>query len=85
MRRECARPFLRLGRSAPDATQLTAVLTYIGLEVHGADVRMPFQPTDFDESMRMTDASAFTRRSAEALRAAAERLVEAASNELASA
>ena len=61
------------------------MLTCIGLEVHGADVRMSFQPADFDESMRMTDAPALVRRSAEALRAAAEQLVETASNELVSA
>lgn len=61
---------------ASAAAQLTAVLSYIGLDLQGEGVRMPFQPTDFDDAMRMVDASAFVARSAEPLRAAVAQLVE---------
>lgn len=71
------------GRSA--AAQLSAVLSYIGLELQGEGVQMPFQPTDFDETMRMVDAPAFVDRSVDALRESVEQLVSAAAQELVSA
>ncbi len=61
---------------AAAAAQLSAVLRFIGLDLQGEGVQLAFQPTDFDASMRMTDAPAFVGRSAEALRAALEQLVE---------
>ncbi len=67
------------------AAQLHAVLDYIGLARQGEGVRMPFQPTDFDESMHMVDAPAFVSRSSEALRESIEGLVAAAAAELVSA
>ncbi|GAA3592109.1 NADPH-dependent FMN reductase [Agrococcus terreus] len=70
---------------ASSNAQLSAVLRYIGLELQGEGVLMPFQPTDFDESMRMVDAAAFVARSEEQLRLAAERLVGAAAEERAAA
>ncbi|ROR65630.1 NADPH-dependent FMN reductase [Agrococcus jenensis] len=61
---------------ASAAAQLSAVLRFIGLDLQGEGVQMPFQPTDFDASMRMTDPAAFAGRSVEQLRAAVEQLVE---------
>ncbi|WP_072314766.1 NADPH-dependent FMN reductase [Agrococcus sp. Marseille-P2731] len=71
------------GRSA--AAQLSAVLGYIGLALQGEGVQMPFASTDFDESMRMIDASAFVGRSEAALRESVELLVSAAAEELVAA
>lgn len=70
---------------ASSNAQLSAVLQYIGLALQGEGVRMPFQPTDFDEQMRMVDAPAFVGRSAEQLQAAVDLVVAAAANELVSA
>jgi NAD(P)H-dependent FMN reductase len=67
------------GRSA--AAQLSAVLSYIGLELQGEGVQMPFEPTDFDESMRMVDAAAFVGRSVEGLRELAQQVVAASAAE----
>ncbi|GEK80860.1 NADPH-dependent FMN reductase [Agrococcus baldri] len=71
------------GRSA--AAQLHAVLDYIGLAMQGEGVQMPFQPTDFDEAMRMVDSPAFVGRSAEALRESVAGLVTAANEALVAA
>ena len=71
------------GRSA--AAQLSAVLRHIGLSLQGEGVQMPFQPTDFDESMRMVDAAAFVARSAEELRESVQLVVGAAAEELVAA
>lgn len=70
---------------ASAAAQLTSVLRFIGLDVQGEGVQMPFQPTDFDESMRLVDAVAFVGRSQEALAAAVAQLVEVSAQELVSA
>ncbi|MFA4840686.1 MAG: NAD(P)H-dependent oxidoreductase [Agrococcus sp.] len=70
---------------ASAAAQLTSVLAYIGLQVQGEGVQMPFQPTDFDESMQLIDAAAFVGRSAEALGAAVAQVVEVSAQELVSA
>ncbi len=70
---------------ASAAAQLTSVLSYIGLQVQGDGVQMPFQPTDFDESMQLIDAAAFVGRSAEALAAAVAQVVEVSAHELVSA
>lgn len=70
---------------ASAAAQLTSVLRYIGLEVQGEGVQMPFQATDFDESRQLADAAAFVARSEEQLRAAVARVVEASAQELVSA
>lgn len=70
---------------ASAAGQLTSVLRFIGLEVQGDGVQMPFLPTDFDESRHMVDASAFIARSADALRAAVTQVVDASAQELVSA
>ena len=70
---------------ASAAAQLTSVLTYIGLDVQGEGVQMPFQPTDFDESMQLVDATAFVGRSVEALSAAVAQVVEVSAQELVSA
>lgn len=68
------------GRAA--AAQLDAVLRYIGLDLQGEGVQLPFQSTDFDESMRMVDAPAFVARSTDALRASVALVVAAAAAEL---
>ncbi|WP_405218713.1 NADPH-dependent FMN reductase [Agrococcus sp. Ld7] len=68
------------GRSA--AAQLASVLRYIGVALQGAGVQMPFQSTDFDESMRMVDAPAFVARSRDELQASIELVVAAAADEL---
>lgn len=70
---------------AAAAGQLAAVLTYIGLELQGEGVRMPFQGGDFDETGRMVDAPAFTARSAEQLRETVDQLVARAAKELVAA
>lgn len=70
---------------ASSAAQLSAVLTYIGLQLQGDGVQMPFQPADFDESMRMIDAAAFVARSADALRESVQLVVSAAAEELVAA
>lgn len=64
------------GGAAANA-QLSAVLRYIGLDLQGEGVRMPFQQGDFDESMRLVDAAAFVARSEDDLRTAVADLVEA--------
>lgn len=70
---------------ASAAAQLAAVLRYVGLDLQGEGVQMPFQPADFDESRGMADPSAFVGRSIEALRAAVEQVVQASAQELVSA
>lgn len=67
------------------AAQLHAVLDHIGLDRRGEGVRMPFQPTDFDESMRMADAPAFVARSIDELRATVAVVVAAAAEQLVAA
>ncbi|WP_413317506.1 NAD(P)H-dependent oxidoreductase [Agrococcus sp. 1P02AA] len=67
------------GRSA--AAQLSAVLRYIGLALQGEGVQMPFEPTDFDDSMRIIDAPAFVGRSEAALRESVDLVVAAAIEE----
>lgn len=67
------------------AAQLHAVLDYMGFARQGDGVRMPFQPTDFDESMRLVDAAAFVSRSADELRESVQAVVAAAAEELVSA
>lgn len=70
---------------ASAAAQLAAVLRYIGLELQGEGVQMPFEPADFDEARGMADPAAFVGRSVEALRAAVAQVVEASAQELVSA
>ncbi|WP_347755081.1 NADPH-dependent FMN reductase [Agrococcus sp. ProA11] len=70
------------GRSA--AAQLASVLSYIGVALQGDGVQLPFERSDFDESMRMVDATAFVARSREALQASIDLVVAAAADELVS-
>lgn len=70
---------------AAAAAQLTSVLRYIGLDVQGEGVQMPFLPTDFDESRQLADPAAFVARSIDALRAAVTQTVEVSAQELVSA
>lgn len=70
---------------ASAAAQLSAVLRYIGLNLQGEGVQMPFQPTDFDDAKLMIDPAAFVGRSADALRVAVTQVVEVSAQELVAA
>lgn len=60
------------------ADQLRPVLQFIGINLQGEGVQMPFQPTDFDDAMRLVSPEQFVARHEEELAEVFTAVVQAA-------